>query len=193
MPSIPRSEAHNAVVIVARWSSKIFGGRSQWARSRRHDIFIIIVPGTAANARSRIRAQRFWNGNSRRAARTGDSQAILDWLQEELVAGEVQDRLDVLYDDRVDACIDAGTCDKKAGELRQQQDRLRLRLAQVQSTALPPVSQALDLIQPAPKQRKLLRLVLEATWRSGELGCRSASHFRNDLFRTTQLARAKGT
>jgi len=72
---------------------------------------------------------------------------ILDWLQEELVASDVseraageqtvqrdqpevkrlQDRLDVLYDDRLDARIDAGTYDKKAGEIRQQQDRLRLR------------------------------------------------------------------
>ncbi len=38
-------------------------------------------------------------------------------------------RLEVLYDDRLDARIDAGTYDKKAGEIRQQQDRLRLRLA----------------------------------------------------------------
>ena len=127
---------------------------------------------------------------------------ILDWLQEELVASDVseraageqtvrrdqaevkrlQDRLEVLYDDRLDARIDAGTYDKKAGEIRQQQDRLRLRLAQAQSAALPPVSQAVDLItltakvadlflqQPAAEQRKLLRLVLEAsTWKGGEL------------------------
>ena len=127
---------------------------------------------------------------------------ILDWLQEELVASDVseraageqtvrrdqaevkrlQDRLEVLYDDRLDARIDASTYDKKAGEIRQQQDRLRVRLAEAQSAALPPVSQAVDLIaltakaadlflkQPAAEQRKFLRLVLEAaSWKGGEL------------------------
>jgi site-specific DNA recombinase len=127
---------------------------------------------------------------------------ILDWLQEELVAGDVsersareqsvrrdqaelnrlQNRLEVLYDDRLDARIDAGTYDKKAGEIRQQQDRLRVRLAEAQSAALPPVSQAIDLIaltakaadlflkQPAAEQRKFLQLVLEAAnWKGGEL------------------------
>jgi site-specific DNA recombinase len=127
---------------------------------------------------------------------------ILDWLQQQLVASDVsqhaageqtvrrdqaevkrlQDRLEVLYDDRLDARIDASTYDKKAGEIRQQQDRVRLRLAKAQSAALPSVSQAVDLIaltaqaadlflkQPAVEQRKLLRLVLEAaTWKGGEL------------------------
>jgi site-specific DNA recombinase len=127
---------------------------------------------------------------------------ILDWLQQVLVASHIseraageqtvrrdqaelkrlQDRLDVLYDDRLDARIDASTYDKKAGEIRQQQDRVRLRLAEAQSAALPPVSQAVDLIaltakaadlflkQPTVEQRKFLRLVLAAaTWKGGEL------------------------
>jgi hypothetical protein len=64
--------------------------------------------------------------------------------------------------------------------MRQQQDRLRQRLAEV--PALPPVSQAVDLMalaanvsnlflkQPGGEQRKLLRLVLDkATWKAGEL------------------------
>jgi site-specific DNA recombinase len=126
--------------------------------------------------------------------------AILDWLQEELVASDlsehgareqalrrdqaeldrVQNRLDVLYEDRLDGRIDAGTYDRKAGEMRQQQDRLRRRLAEVPS--LPHVSQAVDLMaitaktadlflkQPGVEQRKLLRLVLSgATWKGGEL------------------------
>jgi len=88
----------------------------------------------------------------------------------------------VLYDDRLDGRIDASTYDKKAAEIRQQQDRLRCRLAEAQSAALPPVSQAIELIaltakaaglflkQPVAEQRKLLRLVLEAaTGKGGEL------------------------
>jgi len=58
----------------------------------------------------------------------------------------LQNRLDVLYDDRLDGRIAAVTYDKKAGEMRQQQDRLRRRLAEAQSIALLPVSQAVDPI-----------------------------------------------
>jgi site-specific DNA recombinase len=125
---------------------------------------------------------------------------ILDWLQEELVASDVseraareqarrrdhaeldrlQSRLDVLYDDRLDGRIDAGTYDRKAGEIRRQQDHLRRRLGE--APELPPISQAVDLIaitakaadlfleRGAAEQRKLLRLVLDgATWQGGEL------------------------
>jgi hypothetical protein len=88
-------------------------------------------------------------------------QAEPDWLQ---------NRLDVLCDDRLDGRIDASTSGRKAGEMRQQKDRLSRRLAEV--PALPPVSQAVDLMaitaksadlflrQPGAEQRKLLRLVL---------------------------------
>jgi site-specific DNA recombinase len=126
---------------------------------------------------------------------------ILDWLHEEFVASDVsehaareqtvrrdqselirlQNRLDALDGNRLDGRIDAGTYDKKAGERRQQQDRMRRRLAEAQSIALLPVSQAVDLIaltakaadlflkQSVAEQRKLLRLVLEAaTWKGGE-------------------------
>ena len=126
--------------------------------------------------------------------------AVLNWLQEELVASDVseraareqarrrdhaeldrlQSRLDVLYDDRLDGRIDAGTYDRKAGEIRRQQDHLRRRLGE--APELPPISQAVDLIaitakaadlfleRGAAEQRKLLRLVLDgATWQGGEL------------------------
>jgi hypothetical protein len=127
-------------------------------------------------------------------------RTILDWLQEELVASDIseraareqalrrdqveldrlQNRLDVLYEDRLDGRIDAATYDRKAAEVRQQQDRVRRRLAEV--PALPSVSQAVDPIavaakaaelflkQPGAEQRKLLRLVLDkGTWKGGEL------------------------
>lgn len=126
--------------------------------------------------------------------------ATLNWLQEELVTSDgneraareqalrrdqteldrLQNRLNVLYDDRLDGRIDAGTYDRKAGEIRQQQERLHRRLAEV--PVLPPVSQAVDLIaltakaadlflkQAAAEQRKFLRLVLDsANWKGGEL------------------------
>ena len=127
---------------------------------------------------------------------------ILEWLQEELAAGEVSERaareqavrrhqaelnrlqnwLEVLYDDRLDGRIDTRTYDQKAGEIRQQQEGVRLRLVKAESAVLPPISQTVDLMaltaktadlfleQSAAEQRKLLRLVLEAaTWKGGEL------------------------
>ena len=127
---------------------------------------------------------------------------ILHWLREELIASDVseraareqtlrrdeteldriQSRLDVLYDDRLDGRINASTYDKKAGEIRQQKDRLHRRLAEAQSAGLPPLSQVVDFValtaktadlflkQSAAEQRKFLRLVLEgATWKGGQL------------------------
>ena len=73
---------------------------------------------------------------------------------------------------------------KKSAEIRQQQDRLRRRLAEVSiGPQLPPLIETVDLIALTAKsrrsiprsarvreQRKLLRLVLEdATWKGGEL------------------------
>ncbi len=127
---------------------------------------------------------------------------VLDWLQAELITSDVneqaareqilrrdqaelerlQKRLDVLYDDRLDERIDASTYDKKAAEIRQQQEGVRRRVAKTQAVALPPASQAVDLMtltskaadlfleQPGAEQRKLLRLVLEtASWKGEEL------------------------
>jgi site-specific DNA recombinase len=124
----------------------------------------------------------------------------LNWLQEELMASDVsaraareqarrravaeldrlQSRLDVLYDDRLDGRIDAGTYDRKAGEIRRQQDHLRCR--EGEAPEMPSIGQAVDLIaitakaadlfleQTGVEQRKLLRLVLNgATWQGGEL------------------------
>ncbi|MGA3097337.1 MAG: recombinase family protein [Bryobacteraceae bacterium] len=127
--------------------------------------------------------------------------AVLTWLQAELVASDcteraareqelrreqrelerLQTRLDVLYDDRLDGRIDAATYDRRATEIREQQQRARQR-ASAGQVALPPASEALDLMvvtskaaelflrQPAAEQRRLLHVVLKAaTWKSGEL------------------------
>jgi hypothetical protein len=127
---------------------------------------------------------------------------IIAWLQDELVTIDIREeaerrqvvrryeaeqdrlgtRLDTLYEDRLDGRIDAGTYDKKAGELREGQRRVRTKITECQSATLPPATQALDLISltsraaalfknhTASQQRRLLRLVLDqATWQTGEL------------------------
>jgi DNA invertase Pin-like site-specific DNA recombinase len=139
------------------------------------------------------------------AGRLGDlviPPEIIAWLQDELVTIDIREeaerrqvvrryeaeqdrlgtRLDTLYEDRLDGRIDAGTYDKKAGELREGQRRVRTKITECQSATLPPATQALDLIsltsraaalfknQTASQQRRLLRLVLDqATWQTGEL------------------------
>jgi site-specific DNA recombinase len=128
--------------------------------------------------------------------------AVLAWLRETVVASDVTDRaartqtlrrhrmeldrlqarLDVLYDDRLDERIDASTYDKKAAEMRGNQQRVRTKITQCQSAELAPATEAIDLMsltskaaelferQRASEQRRLLRLVLrEAIWQNGEL------------------------
>ena len=94
----------------------------------------------------------------------------------------LQNRLETLYDDRLDGRIEAAIYDQKAGEIRGQQNEIRKRLHEGQTAALPPARQAVDLLaltsqmaelfveQPAAEQAKLLRLVVEsASWKGGEL------------------------
>jgi site-specific DNA recombinase len=94
----------------------------------------------------------------------------------------LQARLDVLYDDRLDGRIDVITYDKKAEEIRGNQQRVRTRITQCQPVGLAPATKAVDLMsltskaadrferQCASEQRRLLRLVLqEAIWQNGEL------------------------
>ena len=137
-------------------------------------------------------------------------RTILDWLQEELVASDIseraareqalrrdqaerdrlQDRLDVLYEDRLDGRIDAATYDRKAAEVRQQQDRVRRRLAEV--PALPSVSQAVDPIAVAAKAAEFSSnnrgpsnansfgwCSIKGPGRAVSCGCPSGSPFRN--------------
>jgi DNA invertase Pin-like site-specific DNA recombinase len=90
---------------------------------------------------------------------------VLEWLQHELVssdvseraAGEqalrryqaelqrVRDRLDVLYEDRLDRRIDCTMYDQKAAEIQEQQRRLEDKIAESQ-VALPSVEKAIDLM-----------------------------------------------
>jgi uncharacterized membrane protein YgcG len=88
----------------------------------------------------------------------------------------------VLYDDRLDGRIDAATYDRRAREIREHQQRARQQASTTQAAALPPATEALDLMavtskaaelflqQPAAEQRRLLHVVLrEATRKGGEL------------------------
>ena len=94
----------------------------------------------------------------------------------------LQARLDLLYDDRLNGRIDPATYDKKAADIRLQQEQIRQKTRTTEDTTLPPVSAAIDLMkltgraatlfreQDATEQRKLLHLVLkEASWKRGEL------------------------
>ena len=127
---------------------------------------------------------------------------VLEWLQQELVKSDqeeqavreqalrqqarelkrLQDRLDLLYEDRLDGRISAVEYDQKADATREQQQHLRRKLRSTHETALVPAEQAVDLItlaskaadlfleQAASGQRKLLHLVVqEAFWKAGEL------------------------
>ena len=128
--------------------------------------------------------------------------AVLAWLQSELVVADrteqatrvqterrqqmeierLQARMEVLYDDRLDGRIDASTYDRKAGEIRGQQEQIRQKIWTTETKMLPSASEAVELMmltskaadrfvaQSGSKQRKLLHLVLkEASWKGGEL------------------------
>ena len=128
--------------------------------------------------------------------------AVLAWMQSELIQSDqteqaaraqamrrkqielerLQARLDVLYDDRLDGRIDAGTYDKKASEIGEQQEQIRQKIRTAEAIMLPAASEAVDLMtltskaaelfqeQIGAEQRKLLHLVLkEASWKGGEL------------------------
>jgi site-specific DNA recombinase len=127
---------------------------------------------------------------------------VLVWLQSEVAESDQTDlaaraqtvrrertdlertqaRLQMLYEDRLDGRIDAETYDKKAEEIRQQQERIRQKIRASDAALLPPIHQAVDLVaitskaadlfleQLGTEQRKLLRLLLEqASWKGGEL------------------------
>jgi hypothetical protein len=68
----------------------------------------------------------------------------------------VQARLDVLYEDRLDGRIDAATYDRKAAEIREQQDRIRQKIRAAEAAALAPISEAVDLVALTSKAADLL-------------------------------------
>jgi len=149
--------------------------------------------------------------------------AVLTWLQEELVASDCtertareqelrrqqrelerpQARLDVLNDDRRDGRIDAAIYDKRAKEVRDQQQRIRQRVSEAQGLVLTLATEALDLMavtskasysSPRPNSGACCTWCCEKRpGKPGSCGCRSESPLSNFDFRTPQVTRKAGT
>jgi site-specific DNA recombinase len=144
-------------------------------------------------------------------------QAVLEWLREVIVANDIteraasaqtlhryqmeldrlQARLDVLYDDRLDGRIDASTYDKKAEEMRLNQQGLRTTINQCQSAGLAPATEAVDVLsltsksaelferQSASEQRFCFGVSCRTRFgRTRSCGCAFASRSRNCNYRT---------
>jgi site-specific DNA recombinase len=128
--------------------------------------------------------------------------SVIEWLREEIVAQDVTERgaraqtlrryqreldrietrLEIVYEDRLEGRIDVNTYDKKAEEIRAQQQRIRRNIEECQTTEVAPVAEAVDLLsltseaaelfagQCGREQRRLLRLVMrESIWEQGKL------------------------
>ena len=100
--------------------------------------------------------------------------------------------MDFLYEDRLDGRIDVATYDKKAGEIREQLERVQQKIRLAEHTKLPAATEAIDLMtltsraaglflkQGGEAQRKLLHSVLqEASWQGGELRMLLRAPFEN--------------
>ena len=113
---------------------------------------------------------------------------------------QLQARLEVLYEDRLDQRIDAATYDRKAQKISEQRDLILRRIQIAENALLAPVGDAVDFLaaiseaaesfptQDSTKQRDLLRLVLQksrlARWRV--CGCRSKRRLPKFNTRTAQ-------
>jgi hypothetical protein len=56
----------------------------------------------------------------------------------------LQARLDVRYDDRLDGRIDVATYDRRAKEVKAQEQRIRQRMAETERVVLLPASETID-------------------------------------------------
>jgi site-specific DNA recombinase len=114
----------------------------------------------------------------------------------------LQERLDMIYEDRLDGRIDASTYDQKAAEIRERKERVKRRVGERQAETLPTATQAVELLavmskaadlflqQSVTEQRKLLRLVLELkvpVGKAASCGCAFGNRFHNCDFRTLQV------
>jgi len=130
------------------------------------------------------------------------SPEILQWLEAELTESEktaqaahaevlrrqqlelerLQQRQEMMYDDRLDGRIDAAAFDHRIAQIQVQREQIRHRIRTVQAAMPPAANQAVDLRhltnhigelfseQTAAEQRKLLRAVVQhASWKKGEL------------------------
>ena len=137
---------------------------------------------------------------------------VLKWLQSELIETDqteqaarqqelrrvqaeserLQNRLNVLYEDRLDGRIDADMYDKKAADIRVQLAGVQQKIRLLDQAKLPAVAEAVDVValtsraadlfleQSAPEQRRLLHVVLQdAAWEGGELRMSLRAPFEN--------------
>jgi hypothetical protein len=129
-------------------------------------------------------------------------RAILDWLGDVVLScdrteqaaraesikklqarhGQIEARIEIMYQDRLDGRITQEFFDKQAGILRKEQDGVLRKIQDIQKATLAPVDQAIDMLrltsrasemflqQSAGEQRRLLHTVVEkATWKDGAL------------------------
>ena len=128
--------------------------------------------------------------------------AVLEWLTDEVVKSSqtesatraqvqrrseaelarLMERLELLYEDRLDGRIDARTYDAKAAQITRQQQSLRTKSSDAGITEMAPVSEAVKFLGAvsvasasfpdleSTKRRELLCLLAEGSdWKSGEL------------------------
>jgi site-specific DNA recombinase len=127
---------------------------------------------------------------------------ILEWLNEAVLSSDrteqaaraetikklraryeqIEARVGSMYMDKLDGRITQEFFDKHAATFRAEQDRVVLKIQEIQKTTPAPVDQAIDLLrltsraselfrqQPAVEQRRLLQTVVEkASWKNGVL------------------------
>ena len=85
--------------------------------------------------------------------------------------GRLQARLDVLYDGWLDGRIDVITYDRKAEEIRRNQQRVRTKITQCQPAALVPATKAVDLMSLTSKAEERVRAPMRERTASPASAC----------------------
>jgi site-specific DNA recombinase len=126
-------------------------------------------------------------------------QPVLDWLGDAVLESDrteqevreqtvkqwrsryvqIQSRMEMMYDDKLDGRISQEIFDKKAAEGRTQQEELLRKIQEIQSATPAPIDHAVDMLgltsraselfleQPAREQRHLISVVVKvATWKN---------------------------
>jgi len=148
---------------------------------------------------------------------------VLNWLHEAVVDSDVneqgarerevkrlqdqhrrvENKLEAIYEDRLEGRITTELYDRKAGDLRAQSLDLLGRMNEMRGNAPAPVQDAVDLMeltsraadlflmQPTHEKQRFLRLVLKmATWQDGRLCTEFEDPFES-LKRSNQLSKTK--
>ena len=116
---------------------------------------------------------------SDRTERAARDQTVKQWRSR---YDQIQSRIEMMYDDKLDGRISQEIFDKKAAEGRTQQEELLRKIQEIQSATPAPIDHAVDMLgltsraselfleQPAREQRHLISVVVKAaTWQNGAL------------------------